>query len=114
MNKSELTQSTGDVLHFVIKSPDGKEMRGKLVFKETVAPEKISFIKSFTDNEGNTIPAPFCAEFPNEVLNVATFEDNNSKTILTIKGSLINATEEEIKFFESMHSNMAHSFIGTF
>lgn len=114
MNKSNLTQSSSDVLHFVIKSPDGQEMDGKLVFKERVAPEKVVFIKSFTDQDGNTTPAPFCTEFPMEVKNIITLEEQDGKTRVTVKGCPINATEEELKFFESMHSNMEHSFIGTF
>lgn len=114
MNKSNLIQSSSDILHFIIKSSDDKEMSGKLVFKESMAPEKVAFIKSFTDQDGNTIPAPFCAEFPMEVMNVLTLVEEDGKTKVIVKGYPINATEEEIKFFESMHSNMQQSFIGTF
>jgi uncharacterized protein YndB with AHSA1/START domain len=114
MSKSNLTLRSGHVLHFVMKSPDGQEICGKLVYKETVAPEKAVFVKSFADSDGNMVRAPFCSEFPLEVLNVLTFEEQDGKTILTVKGYPINATEEELEFFESMHSNMQQSFIGTF
>lgn len=59
MNESKLSLRSGGVFHYSMKSPDGQEMWGKLVYNEIVAPEKIVFVKSFTDPDGNTVRAIF-------------------------------------------------------
>src|SRR5262245_56200132 len=49
----------GGVFLYSMRTPDGHEMWGKFVYREIVAPERIVFINSFADKEGNTIRAPF-------------------------------------------------------
>ncbi len=49
----------GGVFHYCMQSPEGFETWGKFVYREIVAPERIVFINSFSDAEGNLIRAPF-------------------------------------------------------
>jgi uncharacterized protein YndB with AHSA1/START domain len=114
INESKLGLRPSGVYHYSMKSHDGQEMWGKLVYNEIVASEKIVFIKSFTDPDGNTVRTPFSPAFPLEIQNVLTFKEKDGKTTLTIRGRPINATEEEIQFFTAMHGNMLQSFGGTF
>jgi hypothetical protein len=51
---------------------------------------------------GNTIRAPFNPNWPLEILNIWTLADHDGKTTLTMWGEPINATEDELKTYESM------------
>ncbi len=100
--------------HYKMISPEGQEMYGVFHYKEIVPPNKIVFTNGFADNDGNLIRAPFAANFPMEVINTWTFEEENGKTRLTLKGTPYKATEDEQKFFEAMHPSMNQGFGATF
>ncbi|MFC5468093.1 SRPBCC domain-containing protein [Cohnella suwonensis] len=104
----------GGTFHYCMKAPDGNEMWGKFVYREIVPAEKIVFVNSFSDPEGNIVRPPFLLTFPLEVLNVLTFDEQDGKTTLTLRGGPINATEDELKLYESMHDSMQQGFTGTF
>ncbi|MNR27120.1 hypothetical protein D3C85_1443760 [compost metagenome] len=104
----------GGSFHYGMKSPDGFEMFGKFAYHEVVSPEKLSYVTSFADAEGNVIRAPFSPIFPLEIMNHLTFTEEDGKTILTMRGGPINATEEELNFFASMKGSMEQGFGGTF
>jgi uncharacterized protein YndB with AHSA1/START domain len=111
---SKLDFRPGGVFHYSMHSPDGHEMWGKFVYREIVAPEKIVFINSFSDAEGNTVRAPFSPTWPLEILNNMTLAEHEGKTTLTLRGGPINATEDEHKTFTGMHEGMQQGFAGTF
>ena len=48
-----------------------------------------------------------------EMLNTLTFEEGG-KTILTMRGIPVNASEEELHTFDSNRSNVQQGFAGTF
>jgi len=93
---------------------NGMEMWGKFVYLEIVEPEKIVFINSFSDKDGNTTRAPFSATWPLEVMNVLTLTEDEGKTTLTLRGEPHNATEEERKTFEAGIEMINNGFAGTF
>lgn len=97
------------------KSPDGNQaMWGKFVYQEVIVPEKLVFVQSFSDEEGNTIRAPFNANWPLEIMNIITFEEIDGKTTLTMQGGPINATAEELAAFDEMAPMVKQGFGGTF
>lgn len=97
------------------KSPDGSQaMWGKFVYQEVIEPEKLVFVQSFSDEEGNTIRAPFNANWPLEIMNIITFEEINGKTTLTMQGGPVNATTEERAAFDEMAPMVKQGFGGTF
>ncbi len=91
----------GGMFHYSTRSPDGKDMWGKLAYREIVKPERIVFIYSFSDLEGNTVRSPFGPTWPLEVWNTLTLSEYEGKTKLTIRAYLVNATEEERNAFET-------------
>jgi uncharacterized protein YndB with AHSA1/START domain len=113
MNVSKLDLHPGGVFHYSMRSPDGHEMWGKFVYREIVAPEKIVFINSFSDEEGNITRAPFSPTWPLEVLNTLTLSEIEGKTRLTLRGGPINATEEERRTYEAGFESMKQGFGGT-
>ncbi|NOV01730.1 SRPBCC family protein [Paenibacillus planticolens] len=104
----------GGVFHYSMKSPEGFQMWGKFVYGEITPPEKLVFTNSFSDEEANTVRAPFSPVFPLEIMNTLTFEEQDGKTVLTMRGGPVNPTEEEAAFFASMAESMQQGFGGTF
>jgi len=96
--------------------PNGSEMWGIFHYREIVAPERIVFVNSFSDKDGNITRSPFTHinPWPLEVLNIMTLIENDGKTTLTLKGNPINATDEEIQMFEATRKSMQLGFGGTF
>lgn len=97
------------------KSPDGNQaMWGKFVYQEVIVPEKLVFIQSFSDENGNTIRAPFNENWPLEIINIITLEEIDGKTTLTMQGGPVNATAEEQAAFDGMAPMVKQGFGGTF
>ena len=102
----------GGVFHYSMRTPDSHEMWGTFVYREILAPERIVFINSFADKEGNTIQAPFSQTWPLEVLNTLTFSEHAGKTTLTIRSVPYKATKEERETFETELDSMRQGFNG--
>ncbi|NHN30439.1 SRPBCC family protein [Paenibacillus agricola] len=104
----------GGIFHFCMKSSDGHEMWAKFVYGEIVAPEKLVYITSFSDEEGNTVRASFSETFPLEISYVVTFIEKDGKTRIEMSGGPVDATEEELQFYHSMFGSMQQGFGATF
>lgn len=97
------------------KSPDGSQvMWGKFVYQEVKAPEKLVYVQSFSDEEGRTIRAPFNPNWPLEIVNILTLEEQDGKTTLTLQGGPLNASDEELAAYDSMAPMVKQGFEGTF
>jgi uncharacterized protein YndB with AHSA1/START domain len=103
----------GGSYHYCMRSPDGHDMWGKFVYREIVAPERIVFINSFSDEEGGLTRHPMSPTWPLEMLSTFTFSEHQGKTTLTIRWSPYNATEEERKTFEDGRKGMDQGWTGT-
>jgi len=89
-------------------------MWGRFVYREIVEPERLVFVSSFTDEQGNPIRHPFSATWPLEVLTTMTLTEDRGKTTLTMRSGPIGATELEQKTFEGGFESMHKGFGGTF
>lgn len=107
--------SPGGVFHYSMTADNGAEMWGRFTFEEMLHPERIVFISSFSDKEGNKTRGPFFdGKWPLEIRNVLTLTEDDGKTKLTLKGAPVNATPQEIALYESMAGSMQQGFKGTF
>jgi uncharacterized protein YndB with AHSA1/START domain len=104
----------GGLFHYSMQNANGHEMWGKFVFREVAGPGKLVFVNSFSDLQGNTVRAPFSELYPLEILNIVTFTEQDGHTILTMRGGPIQATDDEVQFFYSMHPSMQQGFENTF
>jgi uncharacterized protein YndB with AHSA1/START domain len=104
----------GGLFHYGMRAPAGQEMWGKFVYREIEQPERMVFVTSFSDRDGNTTRAPFAEDWPLEVLNAMTLVEHDGVTTVTLRGSPLNATEAEKKRFEAMKPSMNQGFAGTF
>jgi uncharacterized protein YndB with AHSA1/START domain len=91
----------GGVFHYCMRSPEGRDYWGKSVYREIVAPERIVFINSFSDEEGNPVRNPHMPDWPLETLVTLTFAEHKGRTTLTIQSVALSATESERKTFEA-------------
>ena len=100
--------------HYSMRSPDGHVMWGKFVFRDLCAPERMVFVSSFSDEEGNITRAPFSPTWPLEILNTVTLTEFDGKTTVTLRGGPTNATEEERETFWNAQELLRQGFAGTF
>jgi uncharacterized protein YndB with AHSA1/START domain len=98
---------------YCMRSPDGREMWGKWVFREIVPPERLVFVNSFADARGAAVRAPFNADWPLEILNILTLTEHEGTTTLTLRGEPINATARERETFEDGRPSVRRGFAGT-
>ncbi|HKQ78766.1 MAG TPA: SRPBCC domain-containing protein [Blastocatellia bacterium] len=113
MRSCKLDLRPGGVFHYGMRAPNGAEMWGKWVFREVLAPERLVFVSSFSDEEGNTVRAPFSFDWPLAVLSTVTFTEHEGKTTITMRALPLNAMETERQSFESMFESMKNGWTGT-
>ncbi|MDR9855687.1 SRPBCC domain-containing protein [Paenibacillus sp. VCA1] len=114
LNVSKMDVRPGGLFLGSQTSPEGHVMWGKFVYQEVNAPEKLVYVQSFSDEEGNTVRAPFNPNWPLEIINILTLTEENGKTALTLRGGPVNATEEERAAFSGMAPMLEQGFGGTF
>ena len=107
---SKLEFRPGGVFHYRMAGPNGHEMWGRLLYREIVPPERIVFVNSFSDPDGNLARGPFSPTPPREILLTVSLEERDARTTLTLRGVPINATAEERATFESMLDSMQQGF----
>lgn len=103
----------GGRFHYGMRAPTGDEMWGKFDYREIIPQRKLVFTSSFSNAAGDTVRAPFAANFPLQVLNEVTFSEAGARTTLSMRGTPFEASEDEREFFRSMFPSMNQGFAGT-
>jgi uncharacterized protein YndB with AHSA1/START domain len=102
------------MFHYCLKTPDGKPMWGKFVYREIVAPERIVLVNSFSDEAGGITRHPMSPTWPLEMLSTFTLTERDSKTTVTVEWVPLNPTDEERKTFDGAQEGMKQGWSGTF
>lgn len=87
----------GGAFHYCMRLPEGRDIWGLGVYREVVAPERISYTDSFADAQGNPVaPAHYgmSASHPAETLVTVTLAEQNGKTLLTLRHTMAAIVEE--------------------
>ncbi len=104
----------GGVFHCGMRSLEGYKMWGKFVYREIVAPERLVFVNSFSNEAGGVTRHPIVPTWPLETLTTVTLEEEpGGKTKLAVRWSAYNATDVERKTFDSSHVGMRATWGGT-
>ena len=114
---SKLEMKSGGIFLYNMRSPQGQEMWGRFVYRDVIPPKRLVFINSFSDPQGNITRAPFGGDFthwPLEILNQINFTEEGGKTKLLMRGTPINATDEERATFTAVKNNVQQGFNTTF
>ncbi|GBG07391.1 polyketide cyclase [Paenibacillus agaridevorans] len=104
----------GGKVHYSQSSPEGQIMWSLLEYVEIAPNEKFVYTNAFSDEEGNTLRAPFSQMWPLRILNTLTFREDGDMTELTMHGKAFETTKAEIQFFESFKENVKVGFADTF
>jgi len=104
----------GGRFHYCMQTSDGSKMWGRAVYREIVAPERVVWVNSFSDEAGGLTRHPGSAMWPLEMLTVATFAEHDGKTLVTLTWTTVNATAEEQKTFDENHPGMNQGWTGSF
>ena len=66
MSRATLDFRPGGVFHYCLRTPDGKDMWGKFVYREIVPPERLVWVHSFSDEKGGLTRHPMSPTWPLE------------------------------------------------
>lgn len=105
----------GGLLHYRMDVPGGHVMWGRVAYRDITAPSFLSYIQSFSDEEGGIARAPFFdGRWPLEMLTTVTLEEDGEGTLLTLRWSPINAEADEVANFVSNIPSMNGGWGGSF
>jgi uncharacterized protein YndB with AHSA1/START domain len=111
---AEMDLRPGGSYHYSMRTPDDRVMWGKFVYRDIVAPERLVWVNSFSDEAGGLTRHPMNPTWPLEMLTTVTFEEQpGDKTKLTIRWQPLNANAEERKTFDAGHASMQQGWGGT-
>jgi len=114
MQKCELDLRPGGTFHYGLRAPDGSDMWGRFVYREIVVPERLVFVVSFADKDGNIVRHPWNAHWPLETLSTVTFAAQDGRTRITVQWVPHNATDKERETFREGRESMQQGWTGTF
>jgi uncharacterized protein YndB with AHSA1/START domain len=90
-------------------------MWAKFVYREIVAPARLVWVHSFSDEAGGLTRHPMAPTWPLQMLTTVTFEDApGGKTKLTLCWSPLDASAEEQATFDAAHEGMRGGWTGSF
>jgi uncharacterized protein YndB with AHSA1/START domain len=110
---AKLDLRPGGTYHYGMRMPDGREMWGKWLFREIARPERLVFVDAFSDPQGGLTRHPFAPDWPAQMLSTITFAAKGRATLLTIEWAPIEASEAELKTFDTGRSSMKQGWGGT-
>ncbi|MES2300225.1 MAG: SRPBCC domain-containing protein [Pseudomonadota bacterium] len=104
----------GGMFHYSMRNGDGPAMWGRIVYREIVRPERLVLVNSFSDEQCGVTRHPAAPDWPLEMLNTSTFDDEGGKTRLTLRSRPLNANATEVAFFKAGHASMQGGFGGMY
>lgn len=90
------------------------ELFGKFVYREVKAPERVSYVVSFTDANGAPVRHPMSATWPLEVLAVNSLAEHGGKTVFMGRSMPIHCGAVDRETFRGGHAGMVGGFKGTY
>ena len=112
---SNMDLRVGGSYHGAMRDPRGNVMWAKFVYREVVPPQLLVWEHSFSDEAGGLTRHPLSPTWPLKLLTRATFEEAaDGKTMLTLRWTPLDATEEEEMTFAAAHDSMQGGWTGTF
>jgi uncharacterized protein YndB with AHSA1/START domain len=104
----------GGLFHYCMKSPDGRTMWARFIFREIVVPERLVWLNGFSDEHAGLTRNPWVPSLPLETLNTLTLAEQDGKTLITITVVPFNASEEQTRIFAGGINGMKMGFGASF
>ena len=103
----------GGIFHYAMRTRDGQDMYGRFIYGELAPPERMEYVSSFADEKGNPVRAPWDEQWPLETANTITFDEQDGRTLLTLRSIPLNGNEVEHEKFRAMFGSMQQGYGGT-
>jgi len=87
---------------------------GRWVYREISPPERLVFISSFADPDGNPLRHPWQDGWPMQILSTVTFAALGDRTRVRVLWQAFDATDEELVVFEAGRDSMRGGWGGSF
>jgi uncharacterized protein YndB with AHSA1/START domain len=87
----------GGVFHYCMRSPEGRDIWGRGVYREITPPALLVYTDAFADADGNPVPPAhygMSSGHPADTLVTVTFAEHDGKTTLTLRHSILESVEE--------------------
>jgi uncharacterized protein YndB with AHSA1/START domain len=104
---------TGGIFHYKMIN-NGTAAYGRFLFGKIQPHDLLEFTNSFADEQANIVKAPFDIAIPKAIFYRLTFTEHNGKTILSLTGEPVDASDEEVEAFHSINESMQQGFGATF
>ncbi|MCA9277050.1 MAG: SRPBCC domain-containing protein [Phycisphaerales bacterium] len=117
LSHCSLDLRVGGMMHYCMVGLGCEEHWGRWIFREISEPDRLVFVVSFADRQGNPARAFFDERWPLEMLTTVTFSEHAGKgkgTLVTMESEPINATDEERGVFYAGRESMRGGWGGTF
>jgi uncharacterized protein YndB with AHSA1/START domain len=116
---SKMDLRVGGTYHGAMRAGNGPVMWAKFVYRDIVAPQRLVWVHSFSDEAGGLTRHPMAPTWPLQMLTTVTFEDapggkTDDKTKLTLRWSPLDASAEEQATFDAAHDSMRGGWSGSF
>jgi uncharacterized protein YndB with AHSA1/START domain len=112
---SKMDLRVGGTYHGAMRAGNGLVMWAKFVYREIVAPQRLVWVHSFSDEAGGLTRHPMAPTWPLQMLTTVTLEDApGGKTKLTLRWSPLDASAEEQSTFDAAHDGMRGGWTGSF
>jgi uncharacterized protein YndB with AHSA1/START domain len=95
----------GGFFHFAMKFADTPPMWGRFNYREIVAPERLVWLNSFSNEKCGIARAPFSELCPLEIKNAVTFAEHAGITTVTLRAEPFGEVAEERKYFDELCSS---------
>lgn len=104
----------GGMFHYRMGFGPGLDMYGKFTWQDLTQPAGFAFLNGFADAAGNYIRYPMVPDWPLEVLNTVTLEQQGGQTAMRLTSVPVKASQAEIDTFKAGHASMQQGFGGMY
>ena len=106
----------GGFFHYAMKFEGAPTMWGRFNYRKIVAPERIVWLNSFSNEKCGIARAPFSDLCPLEIENTVTFTEHAGITTVVLCAEPFGESAEERRFFDELYSSgsLEQGYGGTF
>ena len=106
----------GGFFHYAMKFEGAPTMWGRFNYRKIVAPERIVWLNSFSNEKCGIARAPFSELCPLEIENTVTFTEHAGITTVVLCAEPFGESAEERRFFDELCSSgsLEQGYGGTF
>jgi uncharacterized protein YndB with AHSA1/START domain len=104
----------GGFFHYVMNFDGAPPMWGRFNYREIVAPERIVWLNSFSNERCGIARAPFSDVCPLEIENAVSFVEHDGLTTVTLHAQPFGEVDAERQYFEDLQPSLEQGYGGTF